>query len=402
MQRTGLTIFAFMLFGAGLAHLGYLANDRNYRPTVLILLTMVALNDVFAFTFGKLIGGRKLLPATSPNKTVSGAVGALLATSVLVALIASTIFTGTLLDHWVLLLGLGAIVSIGGQAGDLMLSSIKRDLGIKDIGRRHTRPWRAAGPLQLPIAGCPGRVPLHQLLRRRRAGSTRADLHRMTDWQLRPARDHGLTLRQRLRSFGSEPGLGGHLLGFLWRGLVRFYLAAVYRLTVTGCEHLPGPPFVLVTNDSSHLDALTLASALPYRLARRAFAAYATNALPVWRKDTTGADIDLWRVRLLEDKAVLILFLLPEGTRSRTGAMARFRPGIGTMVAGHPIPVVPCFLAGAHAAWPPERRLPRPGRLHFAIGPALHLTDAPADRAGTIAVAAACEVAVRALALPAA
>jgi phosphatidate cytidylyltransferase len=134
VQRTGLAIFAFMLFGAGLAHLGYMANDRNYRPLVLMLLTTVALNDVFAFTFGKLIGGRKLLPATSPNKTVSGAVGALVATSVLVALIASTIFNATALDSWVLLLGLGAIVSIGGQAGDLMLSSIKRDLGIKDMG----------------------------------------------------------------------------------------------------------------------------------------------------------------------------------------------------------------------------------------------------------------------------
>ena len=134
VQRTGLAIFAFMLFGAGLAHLGYMANDRNYRPIVLMLLTTVALNDVFAFTFGKLIGGRKLLPATSPNKTVSGAVGALVSTSVLVALIASTIFTATVLDHWLLLLGLGAIVSIGGQAGDLMLSSIKRDLGIKDMG----------------------------------------------------------------------------------------------------------------------------------------------------------------------------------------------------------------------------------------------------------------------------
>ena len=235
----------------------------------------------------------------------------------------------------------------------------------------------------------------------------------MTDWQLRPARDHGLTLQQRLRSSGREPGLGGHLLGLLWRGLVRGYLLGVHRLKVTGREHFPPPPFVLVANHSSHLDALTLAAALPHRLARRAFAlaagdtfftslpgaafaAYAINALPVWRKDTSQADIDLWRARLLEDGAVLILF--PEGTRSRTGAMARFRPGIGTLVAGHPVPVVPCFLSGAHAAWPPDRRLPRLGRLHLTIGPALQFTDAATDRAGTIAVADACEAAVRALA----
>lgn len=134
IQRIGLGIVAYMLFGASLAHLGYMSNDPNYRPIVLMLLTTVAINDVFAFTFGKLIGGPKLLPATSPNKTISGAVGALCGTSILVALIASQIFGGTPVGHPVLLLLLGAIVSIGGQCGDLMLSSIKRDLGIKDMG----------------------------------------------------------------------------------------------------------------------------------------------------------------------------------------------------------------------------------------------------------------------------
>jgi phosphatidate cytidylyltransferase len=134
IQRTGLAIFAYMLFGAGLAHLGYMANDPDYRPIVLMLLTTVALNDVFAFTFGKLIGGPKLLPATSPNKTIAGALGALCATSIVVALIASQILHGTAAGHPVTLLLLGAIVSAGGQAGDLLLSSIKRDLGIKDMG----------------------------------------------------------------------------------------------------------------------------------------------------------------------------------------------------------------------------------------------------------------------------
>ncbi len=43
-------------------------------------------------------------------------------------------FRGTALDSPVLLVGLGVIVSVAGQAGDLMLSSIKRDLGIKDMG----------------------------------------------------------------------------------------------------------------------------------------------------------------------------------------------------------------------------------------------------------------------------
>ena len=134
IERTGLAIFAFVLFGSGLAHLGYMANDVNYRPLVLMLLLTVALNDVLAFTVGKLIGGPKLLPVTSPGKTISGAVGALVLTTLLVAFIAHFVFLGTPMDQAWTLLVLGALVSIAAQAGDLMLSSIKRDLGIKDMG----------------------------------------------------------------------------------------------------------------------------------------------------------------------------------------------------------------------------------------------------------------------------
>ncbi len=134
IQRTGLGVFGFMLFGSGLAHLGYMANDANYRPIVLMLLLTVALNDVAAFTVGKLAGGPKLLPATSPGKTRSGAVGALVLIAPLVAWLGHGIFAGTPMDRLWLLLALGALVSVAAQAGDLMVSSIKRDLGIKDMG----------------------------------------------------------------------------------------------------------------------------------------------------------------------------------------------------------------------------------------------------------------------------
>lgn len=134
IQRVALGIFAFFLFGAALAHLGYMANDANYRPLVLMLLFAVGLNDVFAFVVGKSLGGPKLLPRTSPNKTVSGAVGALVLTTLLVSALAHPILRGTNADRIPILLGLGIIVSVAGQAGDLMLSSIKRDIGIKDMG----------------------------------------------------------------------------------------------------------------------------------------------------------------------------------------------------------------------------------------------------------------------------
>ncbi len=135
VQRVALGTFGYMLFGAGLGHFAYLANDANYRPILLMLIVGIQFNDVLAYCWGKLIGHRRLAPVTSPNKTLGGALGALLTTSILVASLAHFIFEGTRFDHWYLLWGLGLLVSLLGQLGDLMLSAIKRDIGVKDTGQ---------------------------------------------------------------------------------------------------------------------------------------------------------------------------------------------------------------------------------------------------------------------------
>jgi len=134
LQRVALGILGFALFGCALGHLAYFANDENYRPIVLMLLLCVELNDVFAYIVGKSLGRRKLAPHTSPNKTIGGALGALILTTALAAGLGHCIFSGTRLDGWLPLLGLGIIISVVGQFGDLMLSSIKRDIGVKDLG----------------------------------------------------------------------------------------------------------------------------------------------------------------------------------------------------------------------------------------------------------------------------
>jgi len=112
-----------------------MANDWNYRPMLLLILCSVELNDIFAYICGHLFGHRKFVPNTSPNKTVGGALGALVLTTPLVAVIAHFIWRDTALDSAIRLIGLGIIISIVGQFGDLMLSSIKRDLGLKDTAR---------------------------------------------------------------------------------------------------------------------------------------------------------------------------------------------------------------------------------------------------------------------------
>lgn len=133
IQRVALGVLGFVLFGSCLGHLGYLANDRNYRPMLLLIFLNVELNDVFAFMVGKTLGKRKLAPNTSPKKTVTGAVGALVLTTLLMMGVGSLVFQETVLASLAHLVILGVLLSVLGQFGDLMLSSIKRDLGIKDM-----------------------------------------------------------------------------------------------------------------------------------------------------------------------------------------------------------------------------------------------------------------------------
>jgi phosphatidate cytidylyltransferase len=134
LRRVSGGALGFLLFGYSLGYVGYIANDRNYRPILILILLGVELNDVFAFCVGKSIGGPKLLPNTSPGKTVAGSVGALVLTTALVAVVGHLVFAGTAVDRPDHLIILGAGISILGQLGDLLISSVKRDVGVKDIG----------------------------------------------------------------------------------------------------------------------------------------------------------------------------------------------------------------------------------------------------------------------------
>lgn len=134
IQRIALAVLAFLLFGVCLGHMAYFANDLHFRPLILSILLCVELNDVLAFTCGKLFGKKKLCPGTSPNKTLGGSLGALVLTTGIFALLGSVLFAGTVLASPVHLLVMGFLLSFTGQLGDLVVSSIKRDLGLKDMG----------------------------------------------------------------------------------------------------------------------------------------------------------------------------------------------------------------------------------------------------------------------------
>ena len=203
------------------------------------------------------------------------------------------------------------------------------------------------------------------------------------------------------------------LTSHLWWGVVRVYLKVFHRLRIEGREHLPSePPFVLVANHSSHLDALVLAAALPARHRRyvfpisagdvffetklaTAFSAWCLNALPMWRKNAGRHAMGQLRERFVAGDAGFILF--PEGTRSPDGELQKFRAGGGMLVAGADVPVVPCYLAGTHDALPKGAALPRPRSLKLTIAPPQRFADQANDKAGWCAIATQLEARVRAL-----
>ena len=130
IRQVALAIVGFIYFGWMFSHLGFLTNTPYAYGYLLYLIFAVEINDVAAFTFGKLFGRRKLRENISPNKTVAGSVGAV-GVSLVMPFLLWFSFPHFVPAH---LLLAGLIVGVGGQLGDLVMSYIKRDIGIKDMG----------------------------------------------------------------------------------------------------------------------------------------------------------------------------------------------------------------------------------------------------------------------------
>ena len=226
----------------------------------------------------------------------------------------------------------------------------------------------------------------------------------MKRWTYTPSPLLDKSLAERLTTFPRDPTLtvyGLRLAGMLF---LKAFFATYFRLRIVGRNRIPkAGPFVLVANHSSHLDAVALACALPVRQWHHAYATAAqdyffhgmfrsfvavvlTNAMPFDRHDDPKHSLELCADLLHVSREALIMF--PEGTRSRDGSIQEFRPGVGRLVAGTAVPVVPAYIDGAFRAWPKGSAIPKPRRITIRIGEARRYPDVPASRPGSIAVAA--------------
>jgi len=100
------------------------------RETIFWLLGLVWASDIGAYAFGRLIGGPKLAPSVSPNKTWAGLYGAIVCAGVVGAATAAIL---ELEAFWRLAL-ISSMLGAVAQAGDLLESWVKRMFGVKDAG----------------------------------------------------------------------------------------------------------------------------------------------------------------------------------------------------------------------------------------------------------------------------
>src|SRR5699024_1457905 len=139
LRTMGSVHWGLMIMVFGLSHLAYLLvlpetsgmNGASGAGLVLYIVILTQCNDVAQFIWGKLFGKHKVVPKVSPNKTWEGLIGGVITTMALAMALAPLLtpltLAGTLFS--------GFFIGLTGFIGDVNISSLKRDLGIKDSGQ---------------------------------------------------------------------------------------------------------------------------------------------------------------------------------------------------------------------------------------------------------------------------
>lgn len=136
-SRAGLLGFWVMLSGWCLGMIPAICvmplrlGEHGWQGALMFVLTITQLNDLFQYVWGKLLGKRPVAPSISPGQTWAGVIGGAVTMTLIGAALGGYIIPAGPLEGAIL----AAMMCISGLVGDLMISSIKRDLGVKDLGQ---------------------------------------------------------------------------------------------------------------------------------------------------------------------------------------------------------------------------------------------------------------------------
>ncbi|MEX2246122.1 MAG: GYD domain-containing protein [Dehalococcoidia bacterium] len=155
-------------------------------------------------------------------------------------------------------------------------------------------------------------------------------------------------------------------------------------LTVEGTENLEGfrGAAIIIANHSSHFDTPVVLAALPERIRSRvAIAAAADKFYASRRKRTWWFSLFMntfpvhrgGGVKQLEYPMALLksgwsILIYPEGGRSKSGQVQRFKAGPAIMAMQAKVPVIPVFIEGLRDVMPKGQREPRPAAVSARVG----------------------------------
>jgi 1-acyl-sn-glycerol-3-phosphate acyltransferase len=176
----------------------------------------------------------------------------------------------------------------------------------------------------------------------------------------------------------SQRSLVSHVWYQSLRWALRLLAILAYRVRHTGKHNIPAAGGVLVvSNHQSHFDPPLIGMGCPRRmnyLARDTLFRFApfgwlirsVDAIPIDREGLGLGGIKESLRRLKRGEMVLIF---PEGTRTRNGEVARFRPGFTALAVRSGAAILPVAIDGAFQAWPRWRKFPGLGsiRVHYGV-----------------------------------
>jgi 1-acyl-sn-glycerol-3-phosphate acyltransferase len=162
-------------------------------------------------------------------------------------------------------------------------------------------------------------------------------------------------------------------------------------LTIQGKENLPEEPFLICSNHASHIDSAILmkASGLSFQKigliaakdyffdnSRWFYLHYIMNLVPIARGTGSRAIKDTVTVcRSFLSAGGTALVIYPEGTRSLTGKMAKFKEGAAILAHDLNLPIVPACIKGSFECLPKGSFLIKPVKLKVSFGKSFKVSD---------------------------
>ena len=138
IERAGLAFTTEFYICGGFTSIVLLRDFESYGVYLFMLIFVGSWGtDIFAYFVGRFFGKHKLIPEVSPKKTIEGSIGGIVFCSLLYMLygfILTKFVPGLSNTYWLLAI-VGIIISVVAQIGDLTMSQIKRQFGVKDYGK---------------------------------------------------------------------------------------------------------------------------------------------------------------------------------------------------------------------------------------------------------------------------